>query len=485
MHVTETFEDWLQRTKQGSGERRAFWDPFFIPALNAPFDRVSAADAIFVLKRRSCATPSAARFGFSTVPLAHLAAAAASHLDGVHTSTPVLGVSSPAKNPAASLSHFQGRPGRVRRGRARRAAATSSHASSATLRSTACKSRRLRRVSDRRRPSLARRRNDRSRLCRSARIAAAVDLRKGAGLFLLQFQRRRPVLATSHTATRIDGVEEAQAFLPELRDATLMRSAVTRNPEATWLPRIGVTRTSQRTSRSRIAIAGAWTETGWPDTMESAVRSGRLAAEYLIGNDAGEAGGKRSKQSGEAGATHGGGATRGELTPIDAVDQSLKRAIGWLLREQSPEGWWSGELETNVTMTAEHVLLFRFLGLPLDDFRDGAIAHILHHQRGDGSWALYYDGPADLSTTIEAYVALKVLGVDPERDEMRKALGVISPPGRRRRTRASSRRFGWRSSASIRGRASHRCRRRSSIFRCGCRSISTTSRAGHAARSRR
>ena len=80
-------------------------------------------------------------------------------------------------------------------------------------------------------------------------------------------------------------------------------------------------------------------------------------------------------------------------------------------------------------MTAEHVLLFRFLGLPHDEFRAGAIGHMLRHQRSDGSWALYYDGPADLSTTIEAYVALKVLGVDPSRDEMRKALHVIVQQG--------------------------------------------------------
>ncbi|MBV9333310.1 MAG: squalene--hopene cyclase [Candidatus Eremiobacteraeota bacterium] len=111
------------------------------------------------------------------------------------------------------------------------------------------------------------------------------------------------------------------------------------------------------------------------------------------------------------------------------TERALHRAIGWLLQEQSTEGWWSGELETNVTMTAEYVLLFRFLGLPHDDFRSGAIAHMLHHQRSDGSWALYYDGPADLSTTIEAYVALKVLGVDPQRPEMRKALEVILKQG--------------------------------------------------------
>jgi squalene-hopene/tetraprenyl-beta-curcumene cyclase len=117
------------------------------------------------------------------------------------------------------------------------------------------------------------------------------------------------------------------------------------------------------------------------------------------------------------------------MTNAPATDRSLRRAVDWLLREQSTEGWWSGELETNVTMTAEHVLLFRFLGLPHDEFAAGAIGHMLRHQRSDGSWTLYYDGPADLSTTIEAYVALKVLGVDPARDEMRKALHVILQQG--------------------------------------------------------
>ncbi len=112
-----------------------------------------------------------------------------------------------------------------------------------------------------------------------------------------------------------------------------------------------------------------------------------------------------------------------------ATRPSLKRAVEWLLQSQSTEGWWSGELETNVTMTAEHVLLFRFLGVPIDELRAGATVHILRNQRADGSWALYYDGPADLSTTIEAYVALKVLGVDPAAEPMRRALDVILRAG--------------------------------------------------------
>src|SRR6185437_9367008 len=106
---------------------------------------------------------------------------------------------------------------------------------------------------------------------------------------------------------------------------------------------------------------------------------------------------------------------------------ACREAIDWLLARQDPAGWWCGELETNVTMTAEHILLLCFFGLDAERerVRDGAIRHLLRNQRDDGSWSLYYDGPADLSTTIEAYAALKVLGVDPDSAPMRRTLMVI------------------------------------------------------------
>ena len=111
------------------------------------------------------------------------------------------------------------------------------------------------------------------------------------------------------------------------------------------------------------------------------------------------------------------------------MTQALDRAVDWLLERQNSEGWWTAELETNVTMTAEHVLLLRFLGLDLEPIRKGAAVHLLNHQRRDGSWAQYHDGPADLSTTVEAYAALKVLGLDAARGEMTSALRVIHRMG--------------------------------------------------------
>src|SRR5260370_24977192 len=90
------------------------------------------------------------------------------------------------------------------------------------------------------------------------------------------------------------------------------------------------------------------------------------------------------------------------------LKQALDRAVQWLLERQDGEGWWCIELETNVTMTAEHVLLLRFLDLSLARIRDSAIRHILNNQRDDGSWALYFGGPAELSPTIATYVARQI-----------------------------------------------------------------------------
>src|SRR5438876_6789073 len=84
------------------------------------------------------------------------------------------------------------------------------------------------------------------------------------------------------------------------------------------------------------------------------------------------------------------------------LKQALDRAVQWLLERQHAEGWWCGELETNVTMTAEHVLLLCFLELSLERIKDGAIQHILNNKRDDGSWAFYFCGSADLCTTIDA-----------------------------------------------------------------------------------
>ena len=71
--------------------------------------------------------------------------------------------------------------------------------------------------------------------------------------------------------------------LPGLAGARLCTGAATRSPDATYAAPAGVRRPSASTPIRNVALAGAWTDTGWPDTMESAVRSGRAAAEAIAG----------------------------------------------------------------------------------------------------------------------------------------------------------------------------------------------------------
>jgi len=80
------------------------------------------------------------------------------------------------------------------------------------------------------------------------------------------------------------GWAEVAARVPELAGAQLLRGAATRNPEATYTVKPGVPRPGAETSVPNLMLAGSWTDTGWPDTMESAVRSGRVAARRLVTN---------------------------------------------------------------------------------------------------------------------------------------------------------------------------------------------------------
>ena len=94
----------------------------------------------------------------------------------------------------------------------------------------------------------------------------------------------------------------------------------------------------------------------------------------------------------------------------DVAAVTLAKARDHLLSLQDPRGWWIGELETNVTMDAEDVLLRHFLGILTEVELAETAGWIRSQQREDGTWANFYGGPGDLSTTVEAYVALKLAG---------------------------------------------------------------------------
>jgi squalene-hopene/tetraprenyl-beta-curcumene cyclase len=119
---------------------------------------------------------------------------------------------------------------------------------------------------------------------------------------------------------------------------------------------------------------------------------------------------------------------RTDLAVADAR-ATLDAAVGHLLALQDDAGWWKGELETNVTMDAEDLLLREFLGIRTEQVTDEAARWIRSQQRDDGTWANFYGGPGDLSTTVEAWVALRLAGDDVEAPHMQKAAAWVLEQG--------------------------------------------------------
>jgi len=124
---------------------------------------------------------------------------------------------------------------------------------------------------------------------------------------------------------------------------------------------------------------------------------------------------------------------------LDLARDTLSRARDHVLGLQHAPGWWQGELETNVTMDAEDLLLREFLGLHDDETIAAAARWIRHQQRDDGTWANFYGGPADLSTTVEAYLALRLAGDPVDAPHMATARSWILGQGGVEATRVFTR----------------------------------------------
>ncbi len=117
------------------------------------------------------------------------------------------------------------------------------------------------------------------------------------------------------------------------------------------------------------------------------------------------------------------------IRSMTAAAATLERSVVALKGRQHHDGWWKGELETNVTMDAEDLLLRQFLGIRTERQTAAAATWIRSRQREDGTWATYYGGPPDLSTSIEAYVALRLAGDGVDDPHMRRASTYIREAG--------------------------------------------------------
>ncbi|MFC7843418.1 squalene--hopene cyclase [Streptomyces sp. NPDC057382] len=121
--------------------------------------------------------------------------------------------------------------------------------------------------------------------------------------------------------------------------------------------------------------------------------------------------------------------TPGAAGVPQAAARAARRATDHLLSRQDPQGWWKGDLETNVTMDAEDLLLRQFLGIRDERTTQAAALFIRGEQRADGTWSTFHGGPGELSATVEAYVALRLAGDAPDAPHMARAAAWVRAQG--------------------------------------------------------
>ncbi len=112
------------------------------------------------------------------------------------------------------------------------------------------------------------------------------------------------------------------------------------------------------------------------------------------------------------------------------LEQHIEAATAALLARQRPDGHWVFELEADATIPAEYVLLRHALGEPVDAALEAKIAAYLRRIQGaHGGWPLFADGDLDVSATVKAYFALKMIGDGVDADHMRRAREAVRARG--------------------------------------------------------
>lgn len=115
---------------------------------------------------------------------------------------------------------------------------------------------------------------------------------------------------------------------------------------------------------------------------------------------------------------------------LEAVERRIRAAANALAARQKPDGHWCFELEADATIPAEYVLFRHFRGETPDLELERKIGVYLRRIQGaHGGWPLFHDGALDVSASVKAYFALKMIGDDPQAPHMRRAREAVLARG--------------------------------------------------------
>ena len=321
----QSFQQWLDRHGQTKNAVARFWHPILISALSEELDRISVSAAAQVV-RESMKTPPARHMGVPTLPLTDLYNAAGdyirSHGGMLHFRCPVDGFSA---DPSGVKVRVRGKEGDtpdqafdylvVALPFDALDSLLPSGAESAPLRQQIAHFENCpitgihlwfdRQISDldhavlldrtiqwmfhksRLQPMRTQSREQREGhdlgRAPTGPVQNGPSASEGGSYIELVVSSSKTLIDKSRAEIVDLALREVREFFPAAREATLIKSTVIKEVNATYSPRPGIDayRPTPITAWPRVFLAGDWTATGWPATMEGAVRSGYLAAEAL------------------------------------------------------------------------------------------------------------------------------------------------------------------------------------------------------------
>ena len=299
----ETFLTWLRRHGQTDGAINRFWKTVLVSALNEELENVSVRSAAQVIRESFLKSATAGRMGIPTVPLSDLYSAAGDYICA----------RGGAVEFRCNVESFRAEPAQVKllvsgqeqifdfvilavpfdvlcRLLPRTSAAEPLQQSLAHFETSPITGIHLwfdRQITELEHAVLLDRTIQwmfhKSKLFAAGRHGFS-DAAASNGSYVELVVSSSKSLVEKSRAEIIDmALKELCEFFPAARDANLIKSTVIKEIHATYSPRPGIDayRPGSQTAWPRVFLAGDWTATGWPATMEGAVRSGYVAAQYV------------------------------------------------------------------------------------------------------------------------------------------------------------------------------------------------------------
>jgi squalene-associated FAD-dependent desaturase len=300
-----SFLDWLKRHGQTPQAIERFWKTILVSALNEDLDQVSVPYAAQVVRESFLKSAAAGRMGIPTVPLTDLYSTAGDYvrarggeiqfraslesfqMEGFEVSVTANGQEQKFDYLVLALPFDA--LGRVLPDAASAAPLAAALEQFSTSPITGIHLWFDRQISDLDHAVLLDRtiqwmfHKSRIIAARNQEMLSPGSQRNGGSYIELVVSSSRSLVEKSKTEIVEMAIKEAQEFFPHAPDAVLLKSTVIKEVHATYSPRPGVDqyRPKPQTAWPRVFLAGDWTATGWPATMEGAVRSGYLAAEAV------------------------------------------------------------------------------------------------------------------------------------------------------------------------------------------------------------